>query len=415
MENTMLKFDKLSFNISTLICSLILGISSSIRAEIAAGGGFTLAVDKDKNVWAFGAHDKGQLGQGEGAEKIALNPIQIAILSNISKIAAGKDHAIAIDNDGQVWVWGTNDHGQLGLGDRVQRSTPTLIEGFSGAIQAAAGWFHTLVLDANGDVWAFGHNKLGALGNPYDSADQRTLQRVKGLQNIIQIAAGANHSVALDVNGDVWTFGQNDLGQLGHKTIKAKKLVQPTQVKDLHGIAKIAAGAMQTFAIGEDGQVFGFGNNTEYQLGILSTKRDPTTTNRYEVVRSPKSIPGLSGITQITTNLSHTIALNQEGQILAFGKSCTGILGLGNNVDDYQKTPALIPIPAEVKIVEVSAGLNHSIALDNTGQLWTFGHNALGALGHGDRERLTSPKMIENLLVPMQVPSVPQVNNAMSQ
>lgn len=403
----MLNFNKLSF----IICALIVGMSFPTSAEIAAGDNFTLAVDRNGDVWVFGTNDKGQLGLGEIAQEIEPSPVRLATFANISKITAGRDHAVAIDNDGQVWVWGQNDHGQLGLGDRIARRTPTLIEGFSGAIQAAAGWFHTLILDRDGNVWSFGYKNFGALGYS-NQADQLIPKRVDGLPNIIQIAAGTGHSVALDVDGNVWTFGENTDGQLGlGKDIK-KYRAQPTMVKKLSKIAKIAAGGMQTFAIGEDNQVFGFGNNQEFQLAILPSKLAFITTNNNAVIKSPKLVPELKDITEITTSMHHTIALNQEGQILAFGRSYSGSLGLGDNVEKPQETPELITIPADVRIVEVSAGPNHTVALDNNGQLWTFGSDARGALGHGEGKKYTSPKMIENLRVLMKVPSMPQIKRA---
>lgn len=186
----------------------------------------------------------------------------------VKKIVAGDLHAVVVTSSGIVWSWGHNSDGQLGLGDTIRRSVPHLIQSLSNvvAVAAAAGARHSLVLTSNGQVWAFGSNQRGQLGVG-DLLPRMTPTQVIGAlasAYITAITAGQYdplhtkhrivcliyfryHSVVLSQAGDVYTWGMNYLGQLG--LLDTVQRLVPVKVKKSQPgqlfIAFIAAGAFK--------------------------------------------------------------------------------------------------------------------------------------------------------------------------
>ena len=146
-------------------------------------------------------------------------PSQVSTLGDMTAASAGDHHTLAIREDGTVWAWGRNSDGQLGDGSTTNRPLPVQVAGLSNVIQVAGGGAHSLALRNDGTVWAWGRNYDGQLGNGTVAGDEplpvTVPVRVSGLSGVIQIAAGARHSMALKGDGTVWTWGANTSGQLG--------------------------------------------------------------------------------------------------------------------------------------------------------------------------------------------------------
>lgn len=136
-------------------------------------------------------------------------------LVKIKSIDAGGRHSVGLAYDGTVWAWGCNDYGQLGNDDNRDSSIPVQVKELSEVVSVACGENHTLALKKDGTVWTWGCNMNGQLGidnlNSYSSKPVK----VGGLDQIIAITGGSNHSVALRKDGTVWAWGRNAEGQLG--------------------------------------------------------------------------------------------------------------------------------------------------------------------------------------------------------
>lgn len=143
-----------------------------------AGTNHALAVKSDGNVWAWGYNYMGQLGTGGvslndqgrisfGLEADNYNPDIVRGISDMKAVAAGGSHSIALASDGKVWAWGSNEDGQLGQGSAggSDLTSPAQVKGLDGAIAVAAGSYHTLALNSDGSVWAWGSNEYGQVGN----------------------------------------------------------------------------------------------------------------------------------------------------------------------------------------------------------------------------------------------------------
>jgi len=233
---------------------------------VASGWDFTLALQADGTVWAWGGNSYSQLGDSSRATPHP-RPAQVRNLAEGVAIAAGEFHALALRHDGTVSAWGWNDTGQVGDGSTTHRYAPVQVPGFSGVTAISAGDNHSVALKDDGTVWAWGFDDFGQLG---DSSDRNRLllapTRVPGLSGIVAIASAMHTTVALRRDGTVWTCGENYYGQLGDGSTTDRST--PVQVPGLSGIAAISAGGYHTAALRNDGTVWEWGLDDAGQLGV---------------------------------------------------------------------------------------------------------------------------------------------------
>lgn len=313
--------------------------------------------------WGFNYH--GQLGYGPSGNYPL--PTVINGVSNLTDVSGGSGHSLLRNSAGQLMVMGKNDFGQLGLGDTLSTEVPTIVPGFSGVSKISAGWEHSLVLKNDGTVWAWGHNAYGQLGLG-DTLNRTVPTQVPGLSGITAIAAGRNHCLAVGANGVVWAWGWNPLGQLGDGTT-ANSLV-PIQVPGLSDVAKVMGGDWHSVALKSDGTVWAWGFNNDGEIGQGSWSYS---------IPSPTQVPGLSGITDISTGRFHNVALTSTGTVWSWGSNAYGEIGDGTTED------ALSPVqmPGISDVGEIAAGDEYTLILKNDGTVWGVGLNGNGQLGNG--------------------------------
>ena len=188
---------------------------------MSAGKNFTIARLIDNTLVGWGQNDFGQLGSE--ATELQVSPIAITGAENIIGITAGASHVLALDQNGEVMAWGKNQNGQLGLGHTLDRAIPTYVDiddtqRLKNVIQLAAGSSHSLALISDGTLMGWGDNSLYQLG--VDNVEQALTPMVitdpsgVPLRNIIAIGAGDNFSVVLLNNGNILSWGDNSKGQL---------------------------------------------------------------------------------------------------------------------------------------------------------------------------------------------------------
>jgi alpha-tubulin suppressor-like RCC1 family protein len=232
--------------------------------NMAAGHLHNLVLLADGTVWAWGANHYGQLDAPSGGtcqfgQTACRTPLQVPELSDIVAIAAGgadqSDHNLALKGDGTVWAWGANDAGQLGvpathtcINNIACNPQPAQVPGLTQVVALAAGTDHSLALKSDGTVWAWGANNAGQLGDGTLASSSIPVQ-VRGLNGVIALAAGFEHSLALKSDGTVWAWGANNAGQLGDGSLT--RHTTPVQVRDLSGVSDFASGSAHGLAIGE--------------------------------------------------------------------------------------------------------------------------------------------------------------------
>ncbi|XP_006143351.2 E3 ISG15--protein ligase HERC5 [Tupaia chinensis] len=198
----------------------------------------------------------------------------------IIQITCGDYHSLALSKGGELFAWGQNSHGQLGLG-RIFPSSPTpqIVEHLAGVplVQISAGEAHSMALSMTGNVYSWGKNDFGQLGLGHtESKDSPSLLRALDSQKVDFLACGGSHTALLTQDGLVFTFGAGKYGQLGHSSTRDE--LRPCLVTELLGnrVTQIACGRWHTLAyVSELGKVFAFGSGKNGQLGNCGTHNQP--------------------------------------------------------------------------------------------------------------------------------------------
>jgi alpha-tubulin suppressor-like RCC1 family protein len=222
----------------------VTGFSGKTIKAIAAGNSFSMALATDGSVWAWGYNSSGQLGDGTNTTRLL--PVILIGLSgkNITAIAAGNNHALALAADNSVWAVGANNSGQLGDGTYTNRSAWVRVKGLTDVtVKAiAAANDHSYLLNLDGTVFASGENDRGQLGDGF-TANRYLPDIVTGLSGINTISSGATNGLAVDTNGVVWSWGGNDYGQLGNM-LKVDSMIAVASKADLAEAVSIDKAAL---------------------------------------------------------------------------------------------------------------------------------------------------------------------------
>ena len=246
--------------------------SSAVKpiVAVAAGGFHSLALRNDGTLISWGDNFHGQLGTGlSGAANskfVAVDVIPLTSTERFSAIATGTTHSLALRTDGVVVSWGDGRKKQLGS-NQVSSTVLNAVTGTSNIVAIAAGVAHSLALKADGTVLAWGDDEFGQLGDNATNSSSFTPVAVQGASNIVAIAAGLNHSVALKKDGTVLTWGSDEFGQLGDGTPVDDSKSTPVVVSGASNIVGIAAGGFHTLALKADGTMQSWGKDNLGQLG----------------------------------------------------------------------------------------------------------------------------------------------------
>jgi len=257
-------------NQSAVIEISVLSDYAIVSPRIATGANHSVALRLDGSIWTWGGNVHGQLGSGSNAG--ALLPTERNI-QGVVDIATTTNHTLFLKEDGTVWAAGNNAHGQLGDGTNINRNTPVQVGATSGRpleniVRIAAGANHSVAIDENGNVFAWGLNSNGQLGIGNVLAQSRPVQvlnntRVAHISDIINVSAGTSHTLLLRADGTVWAMGRNNNGQLGVNSTVQHNV--PMQVGNSAGtnyltnIISVGAGDLVSAALSANGTVYVWG------------------------------------------------------------------------------------------------------------------------------------------------------------
>ena len=349
----------------------------------AANSNRNLAIDGEGNVWEWGTYETGPANSPckNPDTDCLLSPSVVTGLTGIVAVSPGYDHNLALRSDGTVWGWGQNETYQLGLGylDKEYHRTALQVPGLYDVIAISASANFNLALKKDGTVWAWGQNEAGQLGDGKDSYTpdyslrEETPFQVVDLSGVKAIATGTTHSLALRQDGTLWSWGHNQLGELGWGTGDTKQHPIPKQVPDLTDIKTIAAGFVNSVVIKNDGMVWAWGANFGWQLC--------TGTQDY-VPHAPVRLQAFDGALMVASSNLQILALMPDGSVQYCGM-LESTIGL---------TPTIMPGIEGVSFI--SAGEDHIIALKPDGTLWAWGNNNVGQLGDGTMNQRSTVGMI---------------------
>ena len=210
---------------------------------ISISNGNSAAVAANGDLYVWGNNFNGQLGlgnYGEGTHKTS--PTKVPGLSNVVSVSIGHSFCAALTASGDIYTWGSNRYGQIGSGKSGQGvyvTSPTKVPGISNVVAINMGCYHSSAVTANGDLYVWGYNDFGQLGLG-DETDRTTPTKVPGLSNVVAASMGYTHSAALTASGDIYIWGSNVDGQLGLGD-RTKRLT-PTKVPGLPKVVAIGMG-----------------------------------------------------------------------------------------------------------------------------------------------------------------------------
>uniref|UniRef100_A0A8C3H7G1 HECT and RLD domain containing E3 ubiquitin protein ligase family member 6 n=1 Tax=Chrysemys picta bellii TaxID=8478 RepID=A0A8C3H7G1_CHRPI len=291
--------------------------------EAACGERHTLLLGPDGTVCSCGANARGQLGRKLcPGQRGGYTPEQIQALEAqiIVHVSCGKEHSLAVCNRGKVFSWGAGSEGQLGTGEFKEQSLiPKKIDGLSALriIQVTCGHFHSVALAQDGRVFSWGQNTHGQLGLGQEIPSQPSPQHVTSLSGIpvAQVAAGGGHTFALSLSGVVYGWGRNNARQLGlNLTNTREQVFKPYAVAALKtiGVVYISCGDEHTAVLTQDGSVFTFGDDSAGQLGHRSSTQMP----------GPEKVEWIDGpVSHLACGSYHTLVyMSTSGQLISFGR-----------------------------------------------------------------------------------------------
>lgn len=359
-------------------------------SQLATGASFSIALDRDGEVWTWGDNANSQLGVA-GLSKSTKYPtpqhVVIAGLENdevVVQVAAGNTTAYVLTSYGRVFSWGNNIQGQAGVGSYppAYYEVPTEAAFPRNVVQIVGGNTYVAALTATGEVYTAGSAANGRLGNGQSSGKVLAPTKVKALDGVVisQIAGGDDHTLAVSASGEMYAWGNNRYGKLGlgdnapnPVLTPLKSTVAPPEV------SAVAAGKNHSLLLTVDGGIYSFGQNASGALGLgfTSTQLGSRST--------PTKIESLPKISQVVAGNDFSTVLAKTGEVFAWGSNTNGRLGTGSTQPPYNSTSVSPAIPAGVRVAELSsaATASHVLALATTGELYAWGYNVAGQTGNG--------------------------------
>ncbi|XP_065221289.1 probable E3 ubiquitin-protein ligase HERC4 isoform X2 [Planococcus citri] len=346
-------------------------------------------------VYGWGNTVDGELGLGGIEENHILEPREVTFhdSENIKHVACGEHHSLVLTCNGMVYSCGNNDYGQLGR-DKSRTKKFHKVSGLDvhNIINIACGEHHSIAVNEWGQVFSWGSNLHGQLGfsdNLGGFQPEPKIIKTLATKNVVQVSCGYKHCLALTNDGTLYSWGLNDNGQLGlGLSIKNVGLVsQPNVVKALNGvpIAFIACGGYHSFAISKTGVVYGWGKNSFGQLGLNNLKNH-NVPSQLRTLRSVK-------IKYISCGEDFSVFLTQDGGVFTCGAGMYGQLGHGAFTNEV--LPRKVVELMGSTVTQISCGRRHTLTMiPSRGRVYAFGLGGVGQLGNKFVKNASTPHVV---------------------
>eukprot|EP00798_Chlamydomonas_sp_ICE-L_P032390 gene32390-biopygen1074 len=337
---------------------------------------------RNGELYMYGRNDYGQLGLRH-TSNIAV-PTKVPGITNAALVACGERFTLCARTDGTAISTGLNNNGQLGIGSTVTTSNFSIVAGVSNAIAVDAGYTHAMYMTSSGIVVSAGSDANGQLGRGASSANVVINANIVPMlmpdgSNVYAraISAGGYHSAVLLNNGSAYLCGKNDQGQCGASPTLVPQANSLGIISTLSNVVDVACGHEHTLFTRYDGQVLGFGRNDRGQLGQSNKTSPVTSVVQVLAGGGAGSSNGLS--VEIAAGFNHSAYIKNDNTIFVFGANDKGQLGLGQTTTEALTPTQLVGYAG----YDIACGRNHTV-ISTTPDPLTFnytGNNALIAFG----------------------------------
>ena len=290
----------------------------------------TITLSDDGTVYSFGGNEEGQLGLGHNNDIISV-PTPIPNLPKINMISCGRNFTVCVDHEGFIWSFGENNWSQLGTGNKTYFNVPQKLVNIPPVVSVTCGEYHTLIITKDSNLWSCGKNEFGQLCHG-DSEDRSKPQKTS-FSNISKISAGWGHSLFQNNKGEIFGCGFNEFGQCGLGHFNSPQITPNFILNAPSNIVHFVCGPSQSLFLDSEGNVFSVGNNELGQLG-LGHNTNQNVLNK---------IPNIPPIRIISCVNASCYLADFEGNLWSFGNNNHGQLGHVNTTDETNRnTPEKI-------------------------------------------------------------------------
>jgi alpha-tubulin suppressor-like RCC1 family protein len=343
-----------------------------------AGNAHTCAIECGA-LYCWGAAANGRLGLGAAVTADVERPTQVGVRTDWVRVSTGADHTCAIDAQQDVWCWGSNERGALGLGrsgDEV--AEPVILSGMGGWADVSAGTGHTCGVRRDGTLWCWGNDLCGKLGQGTFDVSLDVPTQVGTTNNWVSVRGGDTLTCAMRDGGGLYCWGCNDDGQLA--VTPGPPLTTPQRIDHARPFATYDVGQQHVCAVDVDGVLICWGINVDGQIGIGALE--------------PVAIPEITSVDPgvvydaVDVDAFTSCGLRQDATVACWGFDLDGMLGRGVPGDDHALVPTVVTGFEGRAVRHVVAGRFHScVRLERDMSLWCTGNDENGQLGTGTPSR----------------------------
>lgn len=317
----------------------------------------------------------------------------------IITMASFENTVAVIKNDHTLWMWGTNDYGQIGNGTKDKVTSPVKV--LDDVIFVSVGWNNSAAIKSDHSLWVWGFNKDGELGSLEVGNDQSdkgfNIQTtpIKVMENVLSVSVGECNMAVITTDHSLWLWGKNDYGQIGNGL--NSRFEPATKIMD--DVKCVEFGDGNVIAVKSDDSLWTWGNNFSGSLG--------NETNGSLDVYQTTPIKVLDGV-RLTKNagfwgFQNTLAITKDNSLYVWGANQYGQVGTGtdgNGKDAWDRPAQTIPAKILDNVSKVSASRvynnNYVVmsAITNDNSLYAWGLNDFGMVGNGSTENVVCPTFI---------------------
>lgn len=347
------------------------------QMQAVAAGTWTGIILNELYTW--GNQSSGRLGLNDAINRSS--PTQVGSDTNWNFVtSAVGNNSAAIKTNGTLWTWGSNAYGELGVDNRIETSSPVQVGALTNwsKVTFASQW--CLAIKTDGTMWSWGRGTGGRLGLD-DAVSRSSPVQIGALNTWSTICVGdvGAAAFAIKADGTLWSWGSNTYGQLGLNDTAYRS--SPTQVGSLTNWSYMSGYPGQYgVAVKTDGTLWSWGYNPDGRLG----------TNDLVYRSSPVQVGALTNWSKVSGGSSFVTSIKTDGTLWSWGLNTLGQLGQNN--DTNKSSP--VQIGALTTWLQIGSGGARTFVLKTDNTLWAFGTNTSGSLGDGTVVNKSSPVQI---------------------